>query len=108
MDIGILRPFVYDELELVREWRNAPSVRSNMYSRHEISAEEHLSWWERTRNRSDQRYLMYEYAGTPLGVVAFTGIDPVNENSSWAFYSSPNAVRGTGSRMEILALDHAF
>lgn len=108
MEIGKLRSISDAELDLVRQWRNSPSVRRNMYTRHEISAEEHKGWWQRTRQRADQQYWMYERQGTPLGVVAFTAIDPVNENSCWAFYASPNAPRGTGSLMEILALDHAF
>lgn len=108
METGKLRPIADDELELVRQWRNAPSVRGNMYTRHEISREEHRSWWERTRGRTDQRHLIYERNGCPLGVVAFTAIDPVNENSCWAFYASPDAPQGTGSLMEIQALDYAF
>lgn len=106
--LGRLRSIQDCELELMRSWRNAPTVRANMYTRHEISAAEHLAWWERTSQRQDQRYFMYENEGTPLGIVAFTAIDLVNSNSSWAFYASPEAPRGTGARMEFLALDYAF
>lgn len=105
---GRLRPVAEDELELMRSWRNAPTVRANMYTRHEISAQEHLAWWQRTRQRDDQQYYMYENAGSPLGVVAFTMIDLTNSNCSWAFYAAPAAPRGTGSNMEFLALEHAF
>lgn len=107
-DIGQLRPISTDELELILSWRNAPGVRANMYTRHEISLDEHLAWWARTRERTDQSYKMFEREGTPLGVVGFTQIDQVNSNSSWAFYASPAAPAGTGSRMEFLALDFAF
>lgn len=79
-----------------------------MYTRHEISGEEHLAWWERTRERTDQAYFMYERDGQPSGIVGYTQIDPINKNASWAFYASPSAPAGTGSRMELLALDHAF
>lgn len=51
---------------------------------------------------------MYEYLGAPIGIVAFNGIDGTNQNSSWAFYASPASPMGTGSRMEYLALEHAF
>lgn len=106
--LGRLRDILDCELSLMLNWRNAPTVRANMYTRHEISMEEHLAWWARTQQRSDQKYFIYEYESTPLGVVGFTGIDSVNENAFWAFYASPNAAKGTGSRMEGLALDHAF
>ncbi|MGA8516294.1 MAG: UDP-4-amino-4,6-dideoxy-N-acetyl-beta-L-altrosamine N-acetyltransferase, partial [Burkholderiaceae bacterium] len=106
--LGVLRDIQADELELMLTWRNAPTVRANMYTRHEISLQEHVAWWERMQKRDDQRYFMYESEGTPCGIVAFTGIDICNQNSSWAFYASPVAPRGTGSRMEFLALDYAF
>ena len=106
--LGQLRPIDTHELVLMLSWRNAPSVRANMYTRHEISLDEHLAWWERTRERADKQYWMYEHQGSPIGIVAFNGIDPVHGNSSWAFYASPDAPKGTGGKMEWLALDHAF
>ncbi len=108
MTLGILRPIMQTELELILSWRNSPSVRSNMYTRHAIGLAEHLAWWERTQSRNDQLYLMYECDGQPLGVVGFNNIDETNGNSSWAFYAAPDAPKGTGSKMEFLALEYAF
>lgn len=105
---GLLRAIQDTELALMLSWRNAPAVRQNMYTTHEITLEEHLAWWEGTRESSRHRYFMYEYAGAPQGIVGFTGIDTANQNSSWAFYASPEAPKGSGSRMEVLALDYAF
>ncbi|MNY18922.1 UDP-4-amino-4,6-dideoxy-N-acetyl-beta-L-altrosamine N-acetyltransferase [compost metagenome] len=105
---GKLRNIKPEELELMRSWRNAPNVRANMYTRHEISLEEHLAWWSRVQQRTDQQYFMYEMAETPLGIIGFMGIDDESRNSSWAFYASPDAPKGTGSRMEFLALEYAF
>lgn len=105
---GTLRPIEQHELELMLGWRNAPNVRANMYTRHEISWDEHLAWWSRVQQRDDQKYYMYESDGIPLGIVGFVGIDRASENSSWAFYASPEAPKGTGSKMEYLALECAF
>lgn len=105
---GKLRAIKDSELELMRAWRNAPSVRMNMYTRHEISADEHRNWWLSIQSREEQQYFMYELSGTPTGIVAFTSIDRANQNSSWAFYASPEAPKGTGVRMEFLALEYAF
>lgn len=105
---GQLRTIRDDELNLMLSWRNAPAVRANMYNRHEISKEEHLAWWARTSQRTDQLYFMYENEGQPLGIVGITAIDMVNGNCSWAFYASPEAPRGTGSRMEYLTLEYIF
>ena len=106
--LGILRSIADVELELMRAWRNEPAVRANMYTQHEISHEEHLAWWAKTKIRADQKYFMYEMAGAPTGIAAFTGIDIQSRNSVWAFYASPTAPRGTGSKMEFLMLEHAF
>jgi UDP-4-amino-4,6-dideoxy-N-acetyl-beta-L-altrosamine N-acetyltransferase len=107
-EFGQLRPMVDEDLEMVLDWRNAPEVRSKMYTSHVISLEEHLAWWGRTKQRDDQKYFVYECAGTPLGVVGFTQIDYFSQNCFWAFYASSNAPRGTGSRMEYLALNYVF
>lgn len=106
--LGILRNIADDELELMRAWRNEPTVRANMYTQHEISCEEHITWWEKTKARTDQKYFMYEIVGNPIGIAAFTGIDIQSKNSTWAFYASPSAPKGTGSKMEFLMLEHAF
>jgi len=57
--LGTLKPIAPSELELMRSWRNAPAVRKNMYTTHEISAEEHMSWWSRIKDRKDCEYFMY-------------------------------------------------
>jgi UDP-4-amino-4,6-dideoxy-N-acetyl-beta-L-altrosamine N-acetyltransferase len=106
--LGLLREVCTNDLEMILAWRNAPSVRANMYTRHEISLQEHFAWWQRLQLRDDQQYFIYEYNGKPTGVVGFNEIDLINSISSWAFYSAPDAPKGTGSRMEFLALDHAF
>lgn len=106
--IGRLRAIKSEDLELMLSWRNAPTVRANMYTRHEIGLTEHLAWWAKIQGRSDQQYFMYELDTLPLGIVAFNGIDELNKNSSWAFYASTNAPRGTGIKMEYLALEYAF
>ena len=105
---GALRQIHDDELELMLKWRNSPSVRENMYTRHEILLDEHMAWWEKTKNRDDQQYFMYETMGKPLGIVGFNSIDKVNQHAFWAFYASPEAPHGTGTFMEYTALEHAF
>lgn len=106
--LGHLRTIATEELPLMLTWRNAPSVRENMYTSDEISLAEHLQWWDRISIRADQQYFMYERKGQPLGIVAFNAIDQRNHNSFWAFYAAPDAPKGMGSNMEFLALDHAF
>lgn len=106
--LGMLRDIKRDELELMLSWRNEPRVRSNMYTQHLISPEEHYAWWDRMQDRQNQHYYMFEYENQPCGIAAFNAIDLANKNSAWAFYASPSAPRGTGIRMEYLMLEQAF
>ena len=39
----VMREMVDGDLSLVLEWRNAPDVRKNMYTSHEITLDEHRS-----------------------------------------------------------------
>lgn len=106
--LGLLRDIKDDELQLMLTMRNQPSVRENMYTQHEISMEEHMTWWGQAAVSLDQKYFMYERLGSPLGIAAFTSINIHNKESDWIFYASDSVPPGTGSRMEFLMLEHAF
>lgn len=95
-------------LEIVHGWRNNPKVRENMYSYHEISKEEHQSWFESVRSDSTKKYFVCELDGYLCGVIAYTEIDLISRSSSWAFYSGDTTKRGVGSLMETAALNYAF
>lgn len=96
------------DLKEVLMWRNAPRVRENMYSQHEISWDEHLAWWAASKARNDRRYFIFEQGGKKTGFVSFTDMDEGNGTASWAFFSSTNAPKGTGTKMERAALNIAF
>jgi methionyl-tRNA formyltransferase len=104
-----LRPLAEKDLPLVRGWRNAPEVRRNMYSKHEITEAEHLDWFARLRDDAQSRWFIHEdAAGQPAGVVYFTQIQRANGSVFWGFYAGENAVRGIGTHMEFEALEKAF
>ena len=103
-----LRPMGETDLDAVLSWRNAPSVRADMYTTHIITPGEHARWWSQTRDDPSRRYFIYETPDGPCGVVGFTRIGEITGEAEWAFYASPDAPRGTGSRMEWLALEYAF
>ena len=105
---GILRGINDDEIALMLEWRNSPNVTSNMFTRNEISMTTHLSWWNKVKASKNHKYFMYELDGIPAGIVGMVNIDHTNQNSSWIMYASPDAPKGTGSKMEFLFLDYVF
>lgn len=106
--LGRLLPLEDKWLEDVLTWRNEPRVRENMYSQHVISLEEHEAWWAKVHESDTEAYFVFERAGKRLGVVSFNGISERDRSSSWAFYSSADAPKGTGSVMEFCALDLFF
>lgn len=105
---GTLRPWNDDDLTQVLAWRNRAEVRANMYTQHEISMQEHKDWWVRKKGRSDELYFIFEALGHPLGVVSFSEIQKSAGTAFWAFYAAADAPKGTGSRMEFLALEYHF
>ena len=107
-DLGALRPITDADLEQVLAWRNHPVIRSNMYTQNEITMDEHLSWWERVKASPKFTFLLYESADTPLGYVAFSEITRGPGTATWGFYTAPDAPRGTGSLMSLVAIDTAF
>lgn len=106
--IGTLRPLIDLDLEMVLNWRNAPIVRQNMYTQHEISLAEHRAWWKKTRKLRSELYFVFADNFGAQGVVSFNGMNLVEKSSYWAFYASTDAPKGTGSRMEFLALEFFF
>lgn len=104
----MLEPLTIEDLELVLQWRNQPVVRNNMYTSHEISAEEHKAWFAGLKNDPSRKWYVYSVEGEKYGVVYFTQCDEAKGNAFWGFYSGENAPLGTGLRMELEALELAF
>lgn len=107
LDAVHLRHMTADDLDRVRAWRNAPSIRRAMYTDHVITPAEHDRWWAALSVRDDARLLIAEAAGRgPVGFVSVTEIDRRHGTCSWAFYADPdNPPKGLGTLMEIRALD---
>jgi UDP-4-amino-4,6-dideoxy-N-acetyl-beta-L-altrosamine N-acetyltransferase len=103
-----LRAITSSDLDMIRSWRNREDVRKFMYTRHEISKNEHQQWWDKVSQLSDSKYLLFEYNGVPNAVVSFSEINTKSENATWAFYLGNNAKRGLGSLVEYEAIQYAF
>ena len=104
-----LRPLSEADLSLILGWRNAPEVRRNMYSKHEITQEEHLSWFQRLQHDPQSLWFIHvDPEGRLDGVVYFTQYQAVKGNSFWGFYTAPKSLPGTGARLGFEAIDKAF
>lgn len=103
-----LIPLSEEYLEDVLVWRNAPEVRNNMYTRHEISKEEHLHWFSKLAGDESRCYFVCLINNIPCGIIGFSEIHKVKGIATWAFYTSIDAPIGVGSLMEYAALQYAF
>jgi methionyl-tRNA formyltransferase len=104
-----LRPLAEQDLPFVRAWRNAPEVRRNMYSKHEITEAEHQAWFARLRDDAQSRWFIHEDAvGQPDGVVYFTQLQPDQGNAFLGFYANTAAKPGVGMHIAFDSLEVAF
>lgn len=104
---SVVRPMLHTDLELVLAWRNHPDVRRHMYTQHEITLDEHLSWFERASNNSRKHPLIFESHGKPTGFVNFSELE-CGGVADWGFYASPDAPRGSGRLLGRMALEYGF
>ena len=103
-----LRPLTDDDVPMLLPWRNHADVRRFMFTQHEIGADEHRAFFDRALRDPTRAYYLGLDDETPVGLVTFRDIDPVQESASWGFYTRPGSPPGTGRRMLTLALDQAF
>jgi len=64
-----LRAATAQDGDRLREWRNDPELVASTFSEHPVEADEHRSWLERVLADSDERMLVAEADGEPVGQV---------------------------------------
>jgi UDP-4-amino-4,6-dideoxy-N-acetyl-beta-L-altrosamine N-acetyltransferase len=106
-NVCTIRDLTEDDLSMVLEWRNAPSVRRYMLTQHEITQEEHRQWFARVKDDKTRQQIIVMDAGDPIGFVQF---NPVSQGgiADWGFYVRPDAPKGSGTKLGQAALTHAF
>lgn len=104
-----LRPIREEDLETVLRWRNSERIRSNMYTDHIISQEEHRTWFRNLQGDERSACLVFECRSRPVGIVSFSRIDRNNGKGDLGFYlGEPDLPKGTGSVLGVLGLEYAF
>jgi UDP-4-amino-4,6-dideoxy-N-acetyl-beta-L-altrosamine N-acetyltransferase len=94
-----------EQLTMVLSWRNHPDVRSWMLNSDEISLNEHLSYIESLKNRSDKRYFLVQKGNDYLGVVDLTDITAIS--AEIGIYANPD-MRGVGALLMDALIRYAF
>jgi UDP-4-amino-4,6-dideoxy-N-acetyl-beta-L-altrosamine N-acetyltransferase len=102
-----IRVVTWDDLEMVLAWRNHTDVRRFMFTQHKISLEEHRKWFAKATQDRNRSLLIIEEAKQPIGYVQFSQVVE-GGIADWGFYTSPDAPKGTGRKLGVTALNHAF
>lgn len=102
-----LRTMGRHDLGIVLHWRNHPEIREFMFTQHEISQDEHRSWFQKASISPDIKLLMFEIDSMPLGFLTFTK-KVQSSVADWGFYVSPDAPKGTGTQLGHAGLEYGF
>lgn len=62
-----LRPVTQDDLEMLRTWRNAPSVSQFMVSQDIITPEQQTAWFKKVSRDPKQLHFIITYKDQPIG-----------------------------------------
>lgn len=92
---------------MVLAWRNHPDVRRFMFTQHEIGLDEHRSWFAKASLDASRRLLIVEDAKQAIGYVQFSQVTE-GGIADWGFFARPDALKGTGRKLGMMALNHAF
>lgn len=79
----------------LRELRNEPGVRNNMYTDHVISEAEHSAWLATVMTDKRQRVFVVTYRSQAAGAAYLYNIDARNLRCGWGFYVG-EAFQGKG------------
>ena len=102
-----IRAMQAQDLDMVRAWRNHDKVRQHMLTQHEISPEEHAQWFEKIQHDPQRQVMLVHEHQQPLGLVHFSAAQ-THGVVDWGFYLTPDAPRGSGSKLGRMALQFAF
>ncbi len=100
----------YDDLEMIRQWRNSPEVASYMYTSDQITTEQQEAWFNRIKDDISSRYWIIIYENTAVGLASVTGISSLFSSCYWAFYLGNTNIRGAGigAKVEYSVLEYVF
>lgn len=90
----VLRPMHAADLELARQWRNAPHVRVQMAFQEEITPEMHAAWWAGL-DPDRQHYWIFGRDGVDMGIVHLKDIDPLLRQAEAGVWTADPMLQGS-------------
>lgn len=102
-----IRKVTAEDLPMLLAWRNHAEVRRYMFTQHEISLDEHRKWFAKTSDDPSRSLLIVEEDQKAIGYVQFSKVEEGGV-AEWGFYARPDAPKGIGSKLGVMALNYAF
>jgi RimJ/RimL family protein N-acetyltransferase len=99
-----LREAVFDDWEILLNWRNDPITRNNSFTQESVSKETHIMWFKNSLSSPDRKiYILENQSKEPLGTIRFDKTQNKTYILSWNI--SPNhRQKGYGTLLLNLAL----
>ena len=92
----------------IRDVRNQPNIRKQMYTEHEITLKEHFDWVDRLSNDKKQIVFIVLVEDVVSGVVSINLLDRLHLKSDWAFYLDENIPGGLVGALEFALINFVF
>lgn len=104
------RDLVFEDLEMVRTWRNSKEVSEHMYTDYIITYESQVEWFNSLSANKKVKYLIVCSKEVPIGMVYLTNIDSISKHCEWGLYiGEPKyRLRGAGAIAAYKLINHAF
>lgn len=107
VDACLIRKVTEQDLPMVLAWRNHAEVRRYMFTQHEISLDEHRNWFAKASQDLSRCLLIVVEDKQAIGYVQFSNVKEGGV-ADWGFYARPDAPKGSGRKLGVMALNHAF
>lgn len=109
MDIELIE-ITYDDIELIRSWRNQAEVAKYMYTDAAISVEQQEVWYNQIKDDPSSQYWIVVYNDQKIGLASLSNISHTLSSCYWAFYLGDvsNQGAGIGSKIEFNVIDYVF
>lgn len=97
----MLRTATDGDVDIIRALRNQQPNREVSITAHEISADEHAGWWDKTRVDPTRRVLIYEREGVIAGVVNFFDLElhATPRTGAWGFFLDAEGLAERGETL---------
>jgi UDP-4-amino-4,6-dideoxy-N-acetyl-beta-L-altrosamine N-acetyltransferase len=106
-----LRTIAFEDIELIRSWRNSDLIKNVSYSRGFISSEMQIKWYNGIKDDLSQLHWIINIDKIDVGYAAIKNIDLLNKRCEFSslYIADENfLLNGSGAIVQYKVLDYVF